>query len=102
VRQPDCLEAAFHSITTHPLTHTITQPPTPHPPPHPQFMPMIVALLAKESPVGYQGLMWVTLVAMLLQFVCLVPVMTTPVRGRGGPSAAAEQYEVSIPGSDSA
>jgi hypothetical protein len=59
----------------------------------------VVALLAKNSPLGYQGLMWTTAAAMALQFVCLAPVLAggqpRAALGGGGdvsvpPSAAGE------------
>ena len=45
-------------------------------------LPAAIALLAKATPLGYQGLMAVTLVAMLLQFACLAPVLAAAGRAK--------------------
>jgi hypothetical protein len=50
------------------------------------LMPLLVAALAKSTPLGYGGLMWTTLGAMLLQFACLAPVLAgapPPAAGAG-------------------
>jgi fucose permease len=62
------------------------------------LMPLAIALLAKSTPLGYSGLMWTTLVAMLLQFVCLLPIMTGAGAHKSGVLVRA--HDVSIPPSE--
>jgi hypothetical protein len=53
------------------------------------LLPLAVGLAAK-SPLGFNGLMWVTLAATGAQLVCLAPVMRAGGSGSGDAAAAAE------------
>lgn len=64
------------------------------------LMPVAIALLAKETSLGYQGLMWVTLASMVLQFVCLAPVLIAGRRSEEERRRLALGRDVSIPGSE--
>ncbi|GBF95370.1 MFS transporter [Raphidocelis subcapitata] len=55
------------------------------------LVPLAVAVLAKSTPLGFQGLMWTTLAAMVAQFACLAPILAAGRargEGRGGGAAA--------------
>lgn len=55
--------------------------------------PLVVALLAKHTQVGYQGLMWVTLGSMAAMFVCLGAAMVVGARVKKQRRAIQESEE---------